>query len=154
MKATSNTPRLLASFIHIVQFCHLCSKGKIPVLHHKLTSSPEPTKWFIYTLASCGIDYKHKFKWQNPIESNESDSDDAIPSPNYKVSRADKHLFKIILKLNGNKDKQSLHSQQECKEKEPGLGWLEFYPKNLILNAMANPPFDSPAEAPTEFYNS
>lgn len=50
-------------------------------------------------------------------------------------------------------DNQSLHSQQECKEKEPGFGWLEFYRKNLILNAMANPPFDSLAEAPTEFYN-
>jgi hypothetical protein len=49
-------------------------------------------------------------------------------------------------------DKQSLRSQKEREEKEPGFARLESYQKSLIRNASASPPYDSPAESPTEFY--
>jgi hypothetical protein len=145
-------PRFLANFIHVVQFCHLCSKGKIPAIHYKLASTPDSTKWVIYTLASCGIASTRTTKRQITVDVEDSDSDDDISSPDCKVSRTDKHLLKTILKINDNMDKQSLRSNQEREEKEPGFGRLVSYRKNLILNASAIPPFDSPADSPTEFY--
>jgi len=50
-------------------------------------------------------------------------------------------------------DKQSLKTQQEKEEKELGFTRLETHRKNLILNASAQPPFDSQASTPTEFYS-
>jgi hypothetical protein len=49
-------------------------------------------------------------------------------------------------------DKQSLRSQKEREEKEPGFAHLESYRKSLIQNASVSPPYDSPAESLTEFY--
>jgi hypothetical protein len=40
--------RFLPTFIHVIQFCHLCSKGKIPSVNYKLASSSDVSKWFIY----------------------------------------------------------------------------------------------------------
>jgi len=145
-------PRFLDNFIHVVQFCHLCAKGKIPAIHYKLTSSPEIMKWFIDTMASYGIDNNNKSK--RPIELEDNDSDSEVNSnQGHKVSRTDQHLLKTILKINDNIDKQSLRTQKEREGKEPGFARLESYRKSLILNASAVPPHDSPADIPTEFYN-
>jgi hypothetical protein len=48
--------KFLPNFIHVIQFCYLCSKGKIPPVHYKLPSSDEAHQWFsYYTLSSCGL---------------------------------------------------------------------------------------------------
>jgi hypothetical protein len=100
-------PRFLDNFIHVVQFCHLCAKGKIPAIHYKLASSPEIMKWFAYTMASCGIDINNKTKRPIKLEDNDSDSD-VNSCQGHKVSQTDQHLLKTILKINDNIDKQSL----------------------------------------------
>ncbi len=74
-------------------------------------------------------------------------------SADCKVSHTDHHLLNTIQKINDNMDKQTLRSQKEREEKEPGIARLESYWKSLILNASASPPYDSPADCPTEFYN-
>jgi hypothetical protein len=152
-KPSIDAPRFLANFIHVVQFCHLCSKGKIPAINYKLASSPDSMKWFVYTMASCGIDFNKKPKRLHSSDLSDSDSDNIDTSPDHKVSRTDRHLLQTILRINDNMDKQTLRSQQERDEKEPGFARLESYRKNLILNASASPPFDSPATAPSEFYS-
>lgn len=40
------SPKYLDSFIHFIQFCHLCSKGKIPPIHYSLATTPEIDSWF------------------------------------------------------------------------------------------------------------
>jgi len=145
-------PRFLDNFIHVVQFCHLCAKGKIPAIHYKLTSSPEIMKWFVDTMASYGIDNNNKSKRPNELEDNDSDSE-VNSNQGHKASRINQPLLKTILKINNNIDKQSLRTQKEREEKEPGFARLESYRKSLILNASAVPPYDSPADISTEFYN-
>jgi hypothetical protein len=51
-----DTEKFLPSFIHIIQFCHLCFKGKIPPVHYKIISTDEVNKWFSYVLSSCNLD--------------------------------------------------------------------------------------------------
>ena len=36
----------------------------------------------------------------------------------------------------------------------PGFARIESYWKSIILNASGIPPYDSPADRPTEFYNN
>jgi hypothetical protein len=47
-----------------------------------------------------------------------------------------------------------LCTSKDREEKEPGFARLEQHEKNLILNASTIPPFNDPAETPTEFYTS
>jgi hypothetical protein len=51
-------------------------------------------------------------------------------------------------------DKQSLKIQRDYEDKEPGFAKLESHHQQLILNALAQPPYDSPAMTPTEFYST
>jgi hypothetical protein len=51
-------------------------------------------------------------------------------------------------------DKQSLKIQKDYEDKEPGFAKLETHRQQLILNASAQPPYDSSAKAPTEFYST
>ncbi len=110
--------RFLASFIHMVTFCHLCSKRKIPAI--------TPMTLFPMILIPA-------LTIKSPVQANIS--------------------WRLFLKINDNMDKQSLHFHQEHDEKEPGCTRLESYWKNLLLNASALPPFDSPANAQSEFYS-
>jgi hypothetical protein len=96
-RTSSNSPKFLENFIHVVQFCHLCSKGKMPAIHYKLTTSPEIMKWFLYMMASCGLNYNNKSKKQFGLD-NEDSVFKAISSLDCKVSRTDHHLLKTILK--------------------------------------------------------
>jgi hypothetical protein len=41
---TTDTPHFLDHFIHVIQFCHLCHKGKIPAVNYKLSLSQEISK--------------------------------------------------------------------------------------------------------------
>jgi hypothetical protein len=59
-----------------------------------------------------------------------------------------------MLKIHESVDKSLSKSATEREEKEPGFNKLEPHKRNLILNASAVPPFDSPASDPTEFYST
>jgi hypothetical protein len=90
-------------------------------------------------------------KRQNNIDLLNSNSDDETENPINKISRKDQHFIDTMLKLNESIDKNIIKSNQEKAEKEPGFTRLEYYKKNMILNASATPPFDEQASTPTEF---
>jgi hypothetical protein len=48
--AASSSPKFLSEFIHVIQFCHLCMKGKIPPVIYTLANSKEIQDW--HTLIS------------------------------------------------------------------------------------------------------
>jgi hypothetical protein len=85
----------------------------------------------------------------------DSDLDsDEVSSPKRKISKKDHYLINAMLKLHESMDKNSLKQTLEKEEKEPGFKRLESYRKNLILNASVEPPINTQAEKPTEFYNT
>jgi hypothetical protein len=152
--ATFCTPsEFLLEFSPVIQFCHLCAKGKILPVLYTLASSKEIQDWF--TSISPSI---------QPIVINDSrhslditvgnDEDSKVSSPERKMSRKDHYFINTMLKLHDTMDKNTLRQSLEKEEKEPGFNRLESYRKNLILNASATPPFDIQASKPTEFYNS
>jgi hypothetical protein len=53
--------------------------------------------WFIYTMASCGVDFNQKSKHHHTIAINDSNSDDNTTSPDHKE-------FNPCHDKNGNKD--------------------------------------------------
>jgi hypothetical protein len=59
-----------------------------------------------------------------------------------------------MMKLHESIDKSHQKLYQDKEAKEPGFKRLEPHQKNLVLNASALPPYDTPASAPNEFYNS
>jgi hypothetical protein len=149
----SPSPKFLSDFIHVIQFCHLCMKGKIPPVIYTLANSQEIQDWHSlispYKVAPTSIDI------QRPLDpAHQSDCDSEVPSPERKISKKDHYFINTMLKLHETMDKNSLKQTLEKEEKEPGFSCLESYRKNLILNASAVPPFDAPAAKQTEFYNS
>ncbi len=59
-----------------------------------------------------------------------------------------------MLKISDTLDNNMLRTSKDRDEKEPGFARLEHHKKSMILNASAVPPFEFPAETPTEFYAS
>jgi hypothetical protein len=45
-QATESIPSFLGTFIHVIQFCHLCVKGKIPPVHYSIATTPDIDQWF------------------------------------------------------------------------------------------------------------
>jgi hypothetical protein len=60
----------------------------------------------------------------------------------------------MVLKLHESLDKINQKITQEKADKEHGFHQLEPHHKNLVLNASAVPPYDSPALSPNEFYTT
>ncbi len=152
---STTTPSFLADFLHVIQFCHLCSKGKIPPVLFIPSSSSEVKHWFNSLKLSIGITRIPRTKRSSSRTnvSNSSDNDD-VSSPESKISKKDKHFFQTILKINEKLDNDMLRSTKDRDDKDPGFQRLEPFRKNLILNASAEPPFEQQAEQPTEFYNT
>ncbi len=136
------------NLIHIVQFCHLCSKGKIPPVLYSLLSNDEITSWF-HSLPVFTITQKPKIHLPKST-TDDSESETSISSPDRKISRKDNYLINTMLKIHDAMDKNAKNKE----EKDPGFMRLELHCKKLILNASALPPFDSEASSPTEFYQS
>jgi hypothetical protein len=141
--------KFLPNFIHVIQFCHLCVKGKIPPVHYKIPSSPAVDKWFLFIISSCGLDTKKCHKHTKEIMNIETSSEDETSSPNHKTLKTNHHLISTVLKINDNLDKHSLKIQKDSDKKEPGFAKLEEHRQLMILNVSATPPFDSPANSPT-----
>jgi hypothetical protein len=143
-------PEFLQEFLHVIQFCHLCGKGKIPPILYSLASNNDINHWFsllklnIMPVPRCGP--------KRPSIETTSSDDENISSPEQKLSRKDHYLIHTMLKLHDSIDKNNLKQTLEKDEKEPGFHRLEQHTKNLILNASALPPFDTGATKPTDFY--
>jgi muconolactone delta-isomerase len=45
-KKNTNTLQTQDSLLHVIQFCHLCSKGKVTPVLYSLSSSIEIENWF------------------------------------------------------------------------------------------------------------
>jgi hypothetical protein len=81
--------KFLPNFIHVIQFCQLCFKGKITPVHYKIISTDEVNKWFNYVLSSCNLDARQHLKHLKPIDLNKPDSDNNVNSPEHKSSKTD-----------------------------------------------------------------
>lgn len=151
----SNNEAFLIHFIHVIQFCHLCSKGKVTPVLFTFDPSPSVSNWFNSIKMASGISRPTKLKRPSDRHTNiELSDDDDIESPENKISRKDKQFFQTLLKINDKIDNDLLKSNQDREDKEPGFNRLEPHRKNLILNASAPPPYDQAADSPTEFYTT
>jgi hypothetical protein len=143
--------QFLPNFIHIIQFCHLCIKVKIPAVHYKIPSSPAVDKWFLFLISSCSLETKNRHKHTKEIMNIEMSSEDETSSPNHNTMKTNHHLISTMLKIKDNLEKHSLKIQKDSDEKEPGFAKLEEHRRLMILNASTTPPFDSPANSPANF---
>jgi hypothetical protein len=142
----------LQEFIHVIQFCHLCAKGKIPPVLYSLATNLDIQNWFS-TLKLKTMPIPRHGPKRTAMDTPTTDDEIAF-SPEQKLSRKDHYLIHTMLKLHESIDKNTLKQTQEKDEKEPGFHRLELHIKNLILNASATPPFDTQAPTPTEFYST
>jgi len=150
----SNYINLVLEFVHVIQFCHLCTKGKIPPVLYTLSTSPEIQDRFLSISPVVVTLPKHAIQRKTSSFNSSDLEDDEISSPERKVSRKDHFIINTMLKLHESMDKNNLKQTLEKEEKEPGYSKLEPYHKNLILNASATPPFDVKANKPTKFYTT
>ncbi len=150
----SPNPKFLDSLIHVIQFCHLCYKGKVTPVHYSMATTPEIDNWFASLTSIKKNNGISKAKRAQPLSDVSSDSESGIDSPDQKISRKDSYILSTVLKLHDSLDKSNQKNSQEKADKEPGFHRLETHRKNLILNASACPPYDSPAQGPNEFYKS
>jgi hypothetical protein len=142
---------------HILQFCHLCHIGKITPVLFISDPSIEARAWKSSILTTIGKQIS--FRGKNPkngIKIGDEDDDESDSSPAQKISQKDKDNYFIttMLKIHESVDISLSKSPSEREEKETGFNKLEPHKQNLILNASAIPPFDSPASEPTEFYST
>lgn len=153
LPASSDTSQeFLTEFIHVIQFCHLCAKGKITPVLYTLATTSAIQIWYSSLSASCKIDIRTQPKRSTSAELHEADGNE-VSSPEHKISRKDHYFINTMLKLHDTLHKSHLKATTEKEEREPGFTCLESHQKNLILNASMIPPFDVQATQPTEFYN-
>ncbi len=145
-------PEFLQEFIHVIQFCHLCTKGKVTPVLYSIASNNEINNWFSSLKLSC-LPIPRQGPKRNLRDTSDTE-DDNISSPDQKLSRKDHYLIHTMLKLHDTMDKNNLKQSIEKDEKEPGFPRLEMHVKNLILNASATPPFDVQATKPADFYST
>jgi hypothetical protein len=135
------------NLLHVVQFCHLCAKGKITPALYSLSSSIEIENWLKSLPIFAVKDIHQNTKGSKDITHDDSNSDESILSPERKISRKDNYLINTMIKLHDTINKSSRNKE----EKDPGFTRLELHRKKLILHASAIPPFDTEASSPTEF---
>lgn len=137
-------------FVHILQFCHLCSiKVVTPVLYTLWDVQPNDP-WLLSVYSSLGLNVAQNSKRAHANDSPSSQDEKPIT----KSSRMDEHLINTMRKIHESFDNNLTKSMRDKEEKEPGFKRLEYHKKNLILNASASPPFDQAADEPTEFYRT
>jgi hypothetical protein len=149
-KKNLDTIQIQDYVLHVIQFCHLCSKGKITPVLYSLSSSIEIENWFssLPIFINTNKNRSHLRK-ENP-SIKDSDNDTSSTSPDRKISRRDDYLINTMIKLHDTMDKNTKNKE----EKDPGFNRLEDHRKKLILNASAVPPFEVEATTPSEFYLS
>jgi len=125
----------LKDFVHILKFCHLAYKKKIPPLCYSVDTTPEIESWFqavsFMNLKVSSI----RAKQQQQCDEDSSDSNDDISSPEHKISKKDRVFLSMMLKINNAMDK----TYKDKYDKGPGFIRLEEHHKNLILNALTVP---------------
>lgn len=102
VKLNQDRPYFLDHLLHVIQFCHLCAKGKVPPIHYSHEICSKVNDWFSTLKASVGLVSrndkegfsvsKHKRSHsQYGIEdrSLSEDDRDEISSPDLKVSKKD-----------------------------------------------------------------
>jgi hypothetical protein len=144
-KKNTNTLPTYDILLHVIQFCHLCAKGKItPVLYTEMEN------WYKLLPVFLNINKNRThLRKENPT-TNDSKNDASIPSPDRKISRKYDYLINTMIKLQDTIDK----NKKNKEEKDPEFNRLEEHRKKLILNALSVPPFDIKASTPTEIYLS
>jgi hypothetical protein len=140
----------LSEFVHILQFCHLCYKKKIPPISYSVETTQDIEQWFTSIFFSALHSSMVRSKRQVQSNDDVSDSDDKISSPEQRLSKRDHFFPSAMMKINDAMDK----NYKDKSEKELGFNRLEEHRKNLILNASAIPPFDEQAPQPTELYTA
>jgi hypothetical protein len=145
-----STDILPEDIIHIIQFCHLCTLGKVTPVLYSLSHDPEISDWFNSLPVVLSRDSTNSIKRQLLCTKEGEDDDSEVLSPENKISKKDHYLINTMIKLHDSMDKMS----KTKEKKEPGFKQLESYRKQLILNASAVPPFSTAATAPTEFYKT
>lgn len=138
----------VTTFDHVIQFCYLCLKGKIPSIAFTIPSDDETTSWHyrlksshISQLPSC-INSTH--------HSTFNDEDDSTDTSYCSIK--DRHMIHTLLKISDTLDQNSLRITSKSEKKEPGFKKLEPHRQLLILNATAIHPFEMAAKTPTSFY--
>jgi len=145
--------RFLEDCIHIIQFCHLCSIGKVTPVLLTSTNSSEAKAWRSSILSPANIiESKNTNVAKHKVPEPSLEDEDGN-SPVSKLSRQDDVFINTMLKIHESVHKTLLKSTMEKEEKEPGFKKLEPHKKNFILNASAVPPYDSQVSEPTEFYS-
>jgi hypothetical protein len=145
--------RFLEDCIHIFQFCHLCSIGKVTPVLLTSTNSSEAKAWRSSILSPANIiESKNTNVAKHKVPEPSLEDEDGN-SPVSKLSRQDDVFINTMLKIHESVHKTLLKSTMEKEEKEPGFKKLEPHKKNFILNASAVPPYDSQVSEPTEFYS-
>jgi hypothetical protein len=138
---------LLQEFMHVLQFCHLSFKKKIPPVAYSADTNPMIDLWFQAVSFSNLEGISNCAKRHQQRNDDSSDSDDDVSSPECKISKRDRVFLSTMLKINDAMGKNT----KEKLDKEPGFSQIEEHSKNLILNASSLPPYDTPATQPTEF---
>jgi hypothetical protein len=143
--------KFLEEFIHVIQFCHLCTKGKITPVFYTLTTSLDIQAWFTSLLSTIHLEKKTTPKQPHSLDTDESSYDAQSTSPDHKVSRKDHFFINTMLKLHDTMDRSILKQNKDKAERKPGFTCLEQHREKLILNSSA---IQNPANAPTEFFTS
>jgi len=119
--------------LHVIQFCHLCTKGKIPPVLYSLASNQEIDSWFsslpVFINPIATQTNKHQAP-PSPADSHSHDTNSPLQKEN-KSSRKDDYLINTMIKLHDTMDKNS----KTRKENDPGFHRLESHQQRLILHA-------------------
>jgi len=127
----------LASFLHVLQFCSLCSKQKIPPVQYSIVSNPIIDSWFNKLDSVKCSQVTAGSKRRNSVIIASPDSENFTMSPDPKMSWKDQYFIHTMLKIHDTMDE----NYKEKADKEPGFSRLEDHWENLIINASALPPY-------------
>jgi hypothetical protein len=151
-KISQPTNSVLSTFGHVLQFCYLCIKGKVPPLLYTIATDDETITWF-HCLELSFINHIpstiHSY-----TETSTADEDESLGSSHSSKQYRDKdvHLVHTLLKISETLDQNNLRATAASEKKEPGFKKLEPHRQQFILNASSTHPFESAAESPTPFY--
>jgi hypothetical protein len=144
-------PTTLSLFEHILQFCYLCIKEKIPPLHFTIALDTETKTWFNNIENSIITTFPTSI--QNSFcKTSTMDDDETTDSMRSMCKAKDTHIEHTLLKISETLDQNNLRANAETEKKDPGFKKLEPHRQLLILNALATYPFDQAADSPTAFY--
>jgi hypothetical protein len=107
---------------YVIQFCHLCTLGKILPLTYSASPDSEITLWFS-SLVPTRVNIPSSNKRAFHPTTDDTDDASEISSPENKVSKKDHYLINTMIKLHDTMDKSS----KSKEDKEPGFKRLESH---------------------------